>query len=158
MKINIKKAILNFIWAYIIVTILAYSVSYLAGSIFKLPSYIDLGVSLFEDPAFVMTVPYHLLINLLTWTIFSHFYFRKKSTVTLIWQEAFRLGLFWLLVAMMVDFIGFVLIKSPISLTPHQFYIEYQPWISITYVIVLLSPLVYYGFQKLRLHFRNTQE
>jgi hypothetical protein len=150
MKLNFKKTIINFIWAYIVVTILAYSISILAGIIFKLPSYQDLGVGIFKDPAFVMTVPYHLLINLLTWTIFSHFYFRKKAIDTFRLLESFYLGLFWLGLAMTVDLIGFVLIKSPISLTLHQFYVEYQPWISITYVIVFVSPLVYYGFLKLR--------
>lgn len=150
MKFNFKKAIINFVWAYIVVTILAYSLSYLVGSIFNLPSYIDLGVSLFNDPAFVATVPYHLLINLLCWTFFTHFYFRKKESDAYRLKESIFLGIFWLIMAMIVDLTGFVLIKSPVSLTPHQFYVEYQPWISITYLIVLVSPLVYLGLTKLK--------
>jgi len=147
-KLNFKKAIVNFAWAYLVVTILAYSISILFGIIFKLPSYQDLGVSLFEDPAFVMTVPYHLLINLLTWTLFSYLYFKKKEGNKYLLKEAFHLSCFWLVLAMIVDFIGFVLIKSPLSLTPHQFYVEYQPWISITYLLVFISPFISYGILK----------
>ncbi len=150
MKFNFKKAVINFVLAYIIVTILAYSISIIVGIVFKLPSSEDLGVSVFKDPAFVMTVPYHLLINLITWTVFSHFYFKKNENNKYLLKESFFLGIFWLAMAMVVDFIGFVLIKSSVSLTPYQFYIEYQPWISITYLIVLISPSIYYGLLKLK--------
>lgn len=150
MKFNFKKAIINFILAYIIVTILAYSLTIIVGIVFKLPSSEDLGVNMFNDPAFVMTVPYHLLINLLTWTLFSCFYFKKNEKNKYFFNESVFLGFFWLVTAMIVDLIGFVLIKSPISLTPHQFYVEYQPWISITYFIVLISPFINYGLFKVK--------
>lgn len=137
---------INFLWAYIIVTILAYSLSYAVGIIFNLPSAAELGVSMFEDPAFVKTVPYHLLINLLCWTFFGYRYFKKTGAYHL--EEAFYLSCCWLITALIVDFTGFVLIKSPVSLTPHQFYIEYQPWISITYAIVFISPLISHALLK----------
>jgi len=92
-----------------------------------------------------MTVPYHLLINLICWTLFSYIYAKKKGDAIYSFKEAMHLGLLWLVVAMVVDFIGFVLIKSPVSLTPHEFYIDYQPWISITYFIVLISPAISYS-------------
>jgi len=150
LKLNIKKALICFTWAYIIVTILAYALSITAGIVFKLPSAQELGVSMFEDPAFVMTVPYHLLLNLLVWTFFSYRYFKKKENNQYFLKEALNLSGCWLVVAMIVDYIGFVLIKSPISLTPHQFYVEYQPWISITYLIVFISPLLWCGIVKYR--------
>lgn len=142
---SFKKALINFTWAYIIVTILAYSISYLAAIMFKLPS---LGGSPFDEPAFVMTVPYHLLINLLVWTFFGYLYFKKKQTNQYHLKEAMYLSCYWLVIAMIVDLVGFVLIKSPVSLTPYQFYVEYQPWISITYLIVFISPLIGYGIVK----------
>jgi hypothetical protein len=155
MKFNFKKAIINFILAYILVTILAYSLSIIVGIIFELPSSEDLGVSMFKDPAFVMTVPYHLLINLLAWTVFSYFYFKKKENNKYQLKETLFLASFWLVMAMAVDFTGFVLIKSPFSLTPYQFYIEYQPWISVTYLIVFCSPFICYGLLKLKSNFFN---
>ncbi len=150
MKLNFKKAILNFVYAYVLVTILAYAISFAAAIIFKLPSYKDLGVSQFQDPSFVMTVPYHLLINLICWIFFSYIYIKKKGDAIYSFKEAVYLGSLWLVMAMIVDFIGFVLIKSPVSLTPHEFYIEYQPWISFTYFIVFISPVISYRFLRMK--------
>jgi len=152
MKLNFKKAISNFVYAYVLITILAYSSSFAAAIIFKLPSYKDLGVSQFQDPAFVMTVPYHLLINLFCWTFFSFLYLKemKKEDNINLFKEASYLSLIWLIIALIVDLISFVIIKSPISFTPYQFYVGYQPWISITYFIVLISPVISYCFLRLK--------
>lgn len=142
MNLRYRPAIILFLVAYIIITILAYGISYAAAEMFSLPSYQELGLTLFEDPAFVMTVPYHLLINLVIWTLFAYLYIKKSMQHGLILKESVNLGLFWLILAMIVDVIAFVLIKSPYSLTARQFYIEYQPWITITYLLVILGPLL----------------
>ena len=146
MRFSFKYAMINFLWAYIIVTLLAYSLSYAMGTIFNLPSAEELGVSMFEDPAFVKTVPYHLFINFICWTFFGYRYLKKINAVHI--QFTYYLSCGWLIVAIVVDFVGFVLIKSPVSLTPYQFYIEYQPWISVTYAIVFISPLVAHALLK----------
>lgn len=137
MNLKYRRAILFFILAYIIVTILAYGSSYAAAAMYNLPSFQELGLTMFEDPAFVMTVPYHLLINLVIWTLFAWIYLRKSPG-----KQSVSLGIFWLILAMIVDLIAFVLIKTPYSLTARQFYIDYQPWITITYILVLVSPLL----------------
>jgi hypothetical protein len=149
-KLNFKKAILYFIWAYIIVTVLAYSLSYLVGSLMT-PVAQAPGASIFDDPVFVKTVPYHLLINLLVWTLCSYAYFKRAKDKKPDFQAAIYLSFLWLVLAMLVDLTAFVLIKSPVSLTPHQFYIEYQPWISITYLILFVSPLISYAILKRRM-------
>jgi hypothetical protein len=64
------------------------------------------------------------------------------------------LGCFWLAVALPLDLVGWVLVKHPYSLTFHEFYIEYQPWISITYLIVLISPVISYGLLILKQSFK----
>jgi len=43
--------------------------------------------------------------------------------------------------ALVVDYVFFVLIKNPISLSPHDFYIGQSPWIYLIYVAILISPL-----------------
>ena len=53
------------------------------------------------------------------------------------------LGGVWLGLAVIVDYVGFVLIKNPISLSPHDFYIGQAPWIYLIYVVVLVSPWLY---------------
>jgi hypothetical protein len=61
-------------------------------------------------------------------------------------REAWALGAFWLAAAVVMDYVGFVLIKNPISLSPHDFYIGQLPWIYLIYVAVLLSPFCYLIF------------
>ncbi len=150
MKLNFKKALLFFVYSYTIVTILASGITALFISVYKLPSYIDLGLTMFDDPGFVMTVPYHLLINLVCWTFYGYIYLRKRMNDKFILKEAVYLGCFWLAVALPLDLVGWVLVKHPYSLTFHEFYIEYQPWISITYLIVLISPVISYGLLALK--------
>ena len=43
---------------------------------------------------------------------------------------------------MLVDFVGFVLIKNPWTMTPHELYVIYQPWISLIYLSIFLSPWI----------------
>ena len=42
--------------------------------------------------------------------------------------EAPRLGAFWAVITIVVDLIGWVLIKHPWSMTFKQMYVDYQPW------------------------------
>jgi hypothetical protein len=126
-KLNARSATGYFISAYITVTILAYLASYLVSVIIKLPPDPP-GGNMFDSPEFVKSVPYHLLINLLVWTAFSYIYFRNNQKRGFNTTAPIYLGLFWLLTAMLI----------------HQFYVEYQPWISITYLIVFISPLLSY--------------
>jgi hypothetical protein len=44
---------------------------------------------------------------------------------------------------MLVDYVGFVLIKNPISLSAHDFYIGQFPWIYLIYLAIFVSPLLY---------------
>jgi hypothetical protein len=140
-KLNVRSATGYFISAYIIVTILAYLASYLVSVFIRLPPDPP-GINMFDSQEFVKSVPYHLLINLLVWTAFSYMYFRNNQKRGFNTTAPIYLSLFWLLTAMLTDLIFFVLIPSPVALSFHQFYVEYQPWISITYLIVFISPLL----------------
>jgi hypothetical protein len=139
-KLNVRSATGYFISAYVIVTILAYLASYLVSIFVQLPPQPP-GGNMFDSPEFVKSVPYHLVINLIVWTLFSYMYYRTNLKRGLNTAPVY-LGLYWLLAAMLTDLIFFVLIPSPVALSFHQFYVEYQPWISITYGIVFISPLL----------------
>jgi hypothetical protein len=49
----------------------------------------------------------------------------------------------WLTAAIVVDFVAFVLIKNAWSLTPREFYIDYQPWITLIYLSIFVSPWIH---------------
>ena len=43
---------------------------------------------------------------------------------------------------MIVDLVGWVLIPHPWRMTFKEFYVDYQPWINLIYLIILLAPRV----------------
>ncbi len=154
MKLYFKKALLYFVYSYIIVTILASGISVIVAFVLNLPSYKELGITMSDDPAFRMTFPYHLLIYLICWTFYGYIYLRKRMNDKFILREAVYLGSFWLALALPLDLFVWVLIKHPYSLIFHELYIEYQPWISMTYLIVLISPVISYGLLILKKYFK----
>ncbi len=132
-------------------TVLATATSLTYGIIYHSPQPEELGVSLLKAPSFTATVPYHVLIMLVVWPVFSWVYFRKRQQEIQGKEvmETLRLSFFWLAAAMIVDFVCFVLIKHPYSLTPHEFYVEYQPWISLIYISIFLSPFIRLGLSRM---------
>lgn len=158
-RLDIKRALIYFLLAYAVVTILATAVTVLYGLVYQSPQPEDLGVSLLKAPSFVATVPYHVLIMLLVWPAFAWVYWRKRQPRN---QgrglgETLRLSFFWLAAAMIVDFVCFVLIKHPWSMTPYEFYVEYEPWISLIYISIFLSPWICLGLLRLRSRTVDTQ-
>ncbi len=142
--LDIRRALIYFSIAYGVVTVLATATTVTYGIIYHSPQPEELGVSLLKAPSFVATVPYHVLIMLLVWPVFAWVYFKKRGQGNLDKEvrETLRLSFLWLAAAMIVDFVCFVLIKHPWSLTPHEFYVEYEPWISLIYISIFLSPLI----------------
>lgn len=135
-------ALLYFVVAYVLVTVLAAALTIAYGAIHRLPEVVQ-GRSILETPAFVATVPYHVLIMVLVWPVFAWLYFRKRILGPgSERRETLRLALLWLVLAMVVDFVGFVLIDNPWSLTPHEFYVIYQPWISLIYLAIFSAPWI----------------
>jgi hypothetical protein len=146
MKFHLKRALILFAAAYVIVSILAVAISISYGIISGLPQPPP-GTSPVKAPVFLATVPYHVLVMLIVWPIFAGIYFKKsqKRNPAQEKRETWRLAWLWLALAMLVDYVGFVLIKTPFSLTFHQFYVDYQPWISLIYLAIFLSPWIQFA-------------
>lgn len=141
MKVNLKRALSLFLTCYVIVTILASAISIIYAIIYKTPAPPP-GITVLKSASFVATVPYHVLLMLIVWPFFAWIYFRRSGNATTS-AEAWQISFLWLLSAIVLDFVGFVLIRHPYSLTPHEFYIDYQPWITLIYCAIFLSPWVY---------------
>ena len=142
LNINFKRALSSFLIAYIIVTIIATATSLLYKYIFNTPPQKP-GHSILEDPAFVATVPYHVLIMLVIWPLFAWFYFKGREPQ---FAETTRLSFFWLLASIITDYICFVIPEHIYSLTHYEFYVMYQPWISLIYLAIFLSPIIFRWF------------
>ena len=150
-RLAIIPAFIYFLIAYVLVSILASAVSETYAAVNHSPDP-QPGQSILQAPAFVATVPYHVLIMLLVWPLFAWLYFRKRrpSDPQQERKQTLQLGILWLLSAMLVDFVGFVLIKSPWTMTPHELYVIYQPWISLIYLSIFLSPWIRLWLSKSR--------
>ena len=139
-----------FLVAYLVVTILATAFAFTLIWILKLPTAAELGVSRMNDPGFLMSEPYILAINLLCWTIFATLSNRKRIGGPASLLEALRIGLLWVVSAMVLDLVFFVMIQTPISLSAHEFYIDYQPWITLAYVSILAGHMISYVLSRFR--------
>jgi uncharacterized BrkB/YihY/UPF0761 family membrane protein len=108
------RAIITFFAAYVIVTLLAVALSMAAEAAMHNPPTLDMV----HSPSYVFAEKFFPIINLLVWTAFSWVYFKLRRNAPVPTREALTLGAFWLLFAILVDYVGFVLIKNPFSLSP----------------------------------------
>jgi hypothetical protein len=146
-----KRAIPIFLLAYVGVTIVAAAASILVDVLLHALS----ASSSLQDLGFQLTLPYEPLMNLAIWMACAGLYFGKRTSQPHLYKEALALGALWLVIALPVDFVCFVMIPNPISLSAHDFYLGQFPWIYLTYLAVLLSPLCYTALLKLLRHLRN---
>ena len=56
--------------------------------------------------------------------------------------DALITGAIWAGICIVFDVFGWVIIKHPWSLSFKEFYIDYQPWISLIYVAIFLGPVI----------------
>lgn len=140
-----KRATIAFLLAYVAITILGTALSLGIAAVLHTPE----TVEPMQNQAYLLSERFLPLLNLLVWMAGSWFYFRNSARESLTSREAVVLGIFWLAIALPLDFVAFVLIKTPISLSPHDFYVGQFPWIYLIYVVVLVSPLCYMKLRQL---------
>ena len=86
------------------------------------------------------TKPWHPLYNIVIFTVFGFIYMNGLSNPTIV--EAFITGAIWVSICIVFDVFGWVIIKHPWSLTFKQFYVEYQPWITLIYIAIFIGPIL----------------
>jgi len=138
---RIGKATLYLFIAYWIVTILGILLTIFFAATFHPPTPEELGVPVTQAPAYLMTLPYHPLLNLLIWPLFGWRYLQSLSPQIPRIREALRLGAYWAVITIVVDLLGWVLIPHIWRMTFKEFYVDYQPWITLIYLIIFLSPI-----------------
>ena len=136
------KVILYFLYSYWLATLLGVLLTILFAMIFDPPSPQELGVSASQAPAYLMTIPYHPLLNLAVWPWFAWLYWRRLPSAIDRKHEMINVGIFWAITTIIIDLIGWVLIPHVWAMTFKEFYIDYQPWITLIYLIIIASPVV----------------
>lgn len=149
-QINIKRALLYFFIAWIAMDVLG-TTSYMLISLL-----ITGGVgapnaaNIASDHVWLVSNAILPLVNLPVWILSAFWYFKKPRT-SQINSEAWRLGLFWLLIVLPLDFLHYVAIPTPLTIGAKAFYVAQFPWIYIIYGIVLVAP-------RLATHIRNIKK
>jgi hypothetical protein len=136
------RALLWFVVAYVLVTVFASGMTVVYAMVMRTPPAAP-GASMLTDPAFVATVPFHVLVMLIVWPLFARLYFIGRAASM---GETMLLALVWLVGAVIVDYAGFVAIDHPWALSPYEFYVLYQPWISLIYLAIFASPWIARAF------------
>lgn len=88
------------------------------------------------------TKPWHPLYNIILFTLFGWFYMRGLAEPAL--TEALITGGIWAGICIVFDVFGWVLIKHPWSLNFKEFYVDYQPWITLIYAAIFFGPVLGY--------------
>lgn len=94
--------------------------------------------------AYEKTKPWHPLYNLLLYPVAGWLYMRELPDPT--WRDALWTGLLWTGICIVFDLVAWVLVKHPWTLSFKEFYVRYQPWISMIYAIIFIAPLIGFLF------------
>lgn len=138
---NLGLFILWLLSAYIVVTLIGIGHICFNWKVLKIKNTKKTNSSMYDIDAYTRTVPYHPIYNILIWPIFSYIYLFQVHTVSM-WKEALILGAGWTLISIVIDLFGWVIIKHPWKMTFKEMYLDYQPWISLIYIAIFVSPFI----------------
>ena len=136
---NFGMSMLWFWLAYIIVTLIGIGHTIFNITVLHMKSMKD---SPGMGEGYEKTKPWHPLYNIVIFSLFGWLYMRGLEAPTL--SDALITGAIWAVICIVFDVFGWVLIKHPWSLTFREFYVDYQPWITLIYLAIFLGPLVGY--------------
>jgi hypothetical protein len=138
---NLGPYLLWFWSAYILVTLVGIGHTIFNWKVLKMEIKVEKVTSMYDIVPYAKTVPFHAFYNILIWPIFSYLYLVQLHPANL-WKEALILGAGWTLICIVFDLLGWVIIKHPWSMTFKEMYVDYQPWITLIYISIFVSPLV----------------
>ena len=134
---NFGMSMLWYLLSYVIVTLIGILHTIFNIKFLHMKSIID---SPGMGEAYEKTKPWHPLYNIVVFTLFGYAYMNGLQNPSL--NEAIITGAIWVSITIIVDLIGWVLIKHPWSLSFREFYIDYQPWITLIYLAIFAGPVL----------------
>ncbi len=148
-RLSYGRALVVFVAAYVVISALAFGLYLIVAAGMGVHMYSTFSVR--KDAAYLLCEKLYPVLNLVIWTVSAWIYFRKEVGSAGSIVAALKLGGFWLLVALPLDLIVFVLIPTPLSLSAPDFYVSQFPWIYFTYVALFAGPFVYASGSRLRI-------
>lgn len=139
---NFGMSMIWFWFSYIIVTVIGILHTVFNIYVLKMSPMDENGMG----EAYESTKPWHPLYNIIIFSIFGWLYMKVLIAPNL--EEALFTGAIWVGICIVFDVFGWVIIKHPWSLTLKEFYVDYQPWITLIYLAIFSGPVI--GFFLLR--------
>lgn len=136
---NISLSMLWLTVVYVLITIVGVLHTFYNWKFLKMES--PKGTKPSRVLAYKKTEPYHPLYNIILFPIFSYIYLIQVNPANL-YREALVIAISWTVITIVVDLIGWVLIKHPWYMTFKEMYIDYQPWITLIYLSIFVSPFI----------------
>jgi len=127
--------------AYILVTIIGIMHTMFNWEVLKMETQKDIEFKPSQVPAYIKTIPFHVLYNIVIFPMFAYIYLKQVAPVNL-WEEALIIAITWTAITIVFDLVGWVLIKHPWHMTFKEMYVDYQPWITLIYITIFVSPLI----------------
>lgn len=133
---NFGMSMLWFWTAYIIVTFIGIGHTIFNICVLHMKSMKD---SPGMGEGYERTKPWHPLYNIIMFSVFGFLYMHGLSEPSI--QEALVTDAVWSGICIVADLFGWVIIKHPWSLSFKEFYVDYQPWITLIYAAIFLGPV-----------------
>jgi hypothetical protein len=138
---NLGLSMLWFWSAYIVVTLVGIGHTIFNWKVLKMEVNQEKVTSMYDIVPYAKTVPFHPLYNIILWPIFSYLYLFQTGSVS-VWRDALVLGASWTLITIVFDLFGWVIIRHPWRMTFKEMYVDYQPWITLIYLSIFISPFI----------------
>ena len=145
--IHFPKALGFLCLAYFAITLIGVLHTVFNALVLNMPAP-DVIKTVYDYPAYAATVPFHPVYNLILWPLFAILYFRTAKPKNTMMKTALSLGLLWFFAAIAIDALGWVLVPHPFSMTWKEFFVDYQPWITLIYLTIFVSPFIGAYFYK----------
>lgn len=142
MKLKKKPFWINYWVGYLVVTLVGIGHTCFNWLVLGMGTMADGPINtMYDIEAYAATVPWHPLYNIILWPMFAYLYF-KAARPDDVWKTAFKVGGLWALITIVFDVFGWVLIPHPWAMTWKEMYIDYQPWITLIYLTIFISPFI----------------
>lgn len=139
-QIKVRRAVGTFVGAWLAMDVIG-TVSYMllslvmTGSLPGAPA----GAAIVHDPVWQMSNRVLPVLNLVVWVAAAVWYQRRPRTPGSM-PEAWQLGVSWLVLALPLDLLHYVVIPTPLTIGATAFYVDQAPWIYLIYAIVVTAP------------------
>ena len=134
---NFGMSMLWFWLSYIVVTLIGIGHTIFNIAVLHMKSMKD-GPGMGEG--YEKTKPWHPLYNIIMFTLFGYLYMHGLEVIS--FSEALITGAIWAGICIVFDVFGWVIIKHPWSLSFKEFYVDYQPWITLIYLAIFFGPIL----------------